>query len=177
MIAIKRLILILEKTNITRIPNAYSDPNILAEFIAGQLKNRISFRKAIKNAIELAEQADTKGVQEEFQIGLHVTHFYVNIPLFCFIIHLTDILYSLINFYALYVLYFWYHTLFLILSLKIISYSSSLHIIMSPIHTTRFFLTIVINSTVLNLLIKLTLYLINSLSHSSSSIRWPSLQP
>nr|YP_010566739.1 ribosomal protein S3 [Medicago rigiduloides]UZC32425.1 ribosomal protein S3 [Medicago rigiduloides]UZC32501.1 ribosomal protein S3 [Medicago rigiduloides] len=48
---------------ITRIPNAYSDPNILAEFIAGQLKNRISFRKAIKKAIELAEQAGTKGVQ------------------------------------------------------------------------------------------------------------------
>nr|YP_009657531.1 ribosomal protein S3 [Trigonella foenum-graecum]QCO74512.1 ribosomal protein S3 [Trigonella foenum-graecum]QJA26579.1 ribosomal protein S3 [Trigonella foenum-graecum]WCR63283.1 ribosomal protein S3 [Trigonella foenum-graecum] len=48
---------------ITRIPNAYRDPNILAEFIAGQLKNRISFRKAIKKAIELAEQAGTKGVQ------------------------------------------------------------------------------------------------------------------
>nr|YP_010566815.1 ribosomal protein S3 [Medicago doliata]UZC32577.1 ribosomal protein S3 [Medicago doliata] len=51
------------KITITRIPNAYSDPNILAEFIAGQLKNRISFRKAIKKAIELAEEAGTKGVQ------------------------------------------------------------------------------------------------------------------
>nr|YP_009657161.1 ribosomal protein S3 [Medicago blancheana]YP_010565942.1 ribosomal protein S3 [Medicago rotata]QCO74043.1 ribosomal protein S3 [Medicago blancheana]UZC30527.1 ribosomal protein S3 [Medicago rotata] len=48
---------------ITRIQNAYSDPNILAEFIAGQFKNRISFRKAIKKAIELADQAGTKGVQ------------------------------------------------------------------------------------------------------------------
>nr|YP_010010914.1 ribosomal protein S3 [Medicago ruthenica]QOI00534.1 ribosomal protein S3 [Medicago ruthenica] len=48
---------------ITRIPDAYADPNILAEFIAVQLKNRISFRKAIKQAIELAEQAGTKGVQ------------------------------------------------------------------------------------------------------------------
>nr|YP_010173614.1 ribosomal protein S3 [Medicago arabica]QSJ48857.1 ribosomal protein S3 [Medicago arabica]UGK73024.1 ribosomal protein S3 [Medicago arabica]UZC30299.1 ribosomal protein S3 [Medicago arabica]UZC30375.1 ribosomal protein S3 [Medicago arabica] len=48
---------------ITRIQNPYSDPNILAEFIAGQLKNRISFRQAIKKAIELAEQAGTKGVQ------------------------------------------------------------------------------------------------------------------
>nr|BDB16054.1 ribosomal protein S3 [Onobrychis gaubae] len=48
---------------ITRIPNAYRDPNILAEFIAGQLKNRISFRKAMKKAIELAEQAGTKGIQ------------------------------------------------------------------------------------------------------------------
>nr|WRV02005.1 ribosomal protein S3 [Oxytropis ochrocephala] len=48
---------------IRRIPNAYRDPNILAEFIAGQLKNRIPFRKAIKKAVELAEQAGTKGVQ------------------------------------------------------------------------------------------------------------------
>nr|YP_009642727.1 ribosomal protein S3 [Medicago biflora]QCO74210.1 ribosomal protein S3 [Medicago biflora] len=51
------------KISIIRIPNAYTDPNILAEFIAGQLKNRISFRKAIKKAIELAEQGGTKGVQ------------------------------------------------------------------------------------------------------------------
>nr|BEG71938.1 ribosomal protein S3 [Astragalus macropelmatus] len=48
---------------ITRIPNAYRDPNILAEFIAGQLKNRIPFRMAIKKAIELAEEAGTKGVR------------------------------------------------------------------------------------------------------------------
>nr|YP_009656856.1 ribosomal protein S3 [Medicago polymorpha]UZC31817.1 ribosomal protein S3 [Medicago italica]QCO73738.1 ribosomal protein S3 [Medicago polymorpha]UAM91286.1 ribosomal protein S3 [Medicago polymorpha]UKS08066.1 ribosomal protein S3 [Medicago polymorpha]UZC78710.1 ribosomal protein S3 [Medicago polymorpha] len=61
----KKLNCVTRKMNITitRIPNAYSDPNILAEFIAGQLKNRISFRKAIKKAIELAEQAGTKGVQ------------------------------------------------------------------------------------------------------------------
>nr|YP_009141573.1 ribosomal protein S3 [Lens culinaris]AGW45939.1 ribosomal protein S3 [Lens culinaris]AIL56098.1 ribosomal protein S3 [Lens culinaris] len=48
---------------ITRITNVYRNPKILAEFIAGQLKNRISFRKAMKKAIELAEKADTKGVQ------------------------------------------------------------------------------------------------------------------
>nr|YP_009163518.1 ribosomal protein S3 [Eugenia uniflora]AKU71515.1 ribosomal protein S3 [Eugenia uniflora] len=48
---------------ITRITNPYGDPNILAEFIAGQLKNRVSFRKAIKKAIELTEQANTKGIQ------------------------------------------------------------------------------------------------------------------
>ena len=48
---------------ITTIPNVYRDPNILAEFIAGQLKNRVSFRKAMKKAIELTEQADTKGIQ------------------------------------------------------------------------------------------------------------------
>nr|YP_010566314.1 ribosomal protein S3 [Medicago littoralis]UZC31361.1 ribosomal protein S3 [Medicago littoralis] len=61
----KKINCVNRKFNITstRIPNAYSDPNILAEFIAGQLKNRISFRKAIKKAIELAEQAGTKGVQ------------------------------------------------------------------------------------------------------------------
>ena len=48
---------------ITRIPNPYGNPNILAEFIAGQLKNRVSFRKAMKKAIELTEQVDTKGIQ------------------------------------------------------------------------------------------------------------------
>nr|YP_009515133.1 ribosomal protein S3 [Dendrotrophe varians]AUN45187.1 ribosomal protein S3 [Dendrotrophe varians] len=48
---------------ITRIAKPYRDPNILAEFIAEQIKNRVSFRKAMKKAIELAEQADTKGIQ------------------------------------------------------------------------------------------------------------------
>ncbi|KAL3648484.1 hypothetical protein CASFOL_007908 [Castilleja foliolosa] len=48
---------------ITRITKPYRNPNILAEFIAGQLKNRVSFRKAMKKAIELTEQADTKGIQ------------------------------------------------------------------------------------------------------------------
>nr|WQA11389.1 ribosomal protein S3 [Saxifraga cataphracta] len=48
---------------ITRIAKPYGHPNILAEFIAGQLKNRVSFRKAMKKAIELTEQADTKGIQ------------------------------------------------------------------------------------------------------------------
>lgn len=49
--------------SITRIANPYGHPNILAEFIAGQLKNRVSFRKAMKKAIELTEQAGTKGIQ------------------------------------------------------------------------------------------------------------------
>nr|YP_010253525.1 ribosomal protein S3 [Ipomoea pes-caprae]AGW97817.1 ribosomal protein S3 [Ipomoea pes-caprae]QTZ17803.1 ribosomal protein S3 [Ipomoea pes-caprae]UKO32468.1 ribosomal protein S3 [Ipomoea pes-caprae]UTQ75001.1 ribosomal protein S3 [Ipomoea pes-caprae]BDR62607.1 ribosomal protein S3 [Ipomoea pes-caprae] len=48
---------------ITRIAKPYGNPKILAEFIAGQLKNRVSFRKAMKKAIELAEKADTKGIQ------------------------------------------------------------------------------------------------------------------
>nr|YP_010420651.1 ribosomal protein S3 [Urera baccifera]USG54371.1 ribosomal protein S3 [Urera baccifera] len=48
---------------ISRISNPYRHPTILAEFIAGQLKNRVSFRKAMKKAIELTEQAGTKGIQ------------------------------------------------------------------------------------------------------------------
>nr|YP_010540319.1 ribosomal protein S3 [Staphylea bumalda]ADD29949.1 ribosomal protein S3 [Staphylea colchica]UYF20456.1 ribosomal protein S3 [Staphylea bumalda] len=61
----KKLNCVNRKLNIaiTRIANPYGHPNILAEFIAGQLKNRVSFRKAMKKAIELTEQADTKGIQ------------------------------------------------------------------------------------------------------------------
>ncbi|MBA0752122.1 hypothetical protein Gogos_000990 [Gossypium gossypioides] len=40
---------------ITRIGNPYEHLNILAEFIGGQLKNRVSFQKAMKKAIELTE--------------------------------------------------------------------------------------------------------------------------
>nr|YP_009768706.1 ribosomal protein S3 [Poeppigia procera]QGA86504.1 ribosomal protein S3 [Poeppigia procera]QIS99324.1 ribosomal protein S3 [Poeppigia procera] len=61
----KKLNFVNRKLNIaiTRIANPYGHPNILAEFIAGQLRNRVSFRKAMKKAIELTEQAGTKGVQ------------------------------------------------------------------------------------------------------------------
>ncbi|KAL6580063.1 hypothetical protein OROMI_008087 [Orobanche minor] len=48
---------------ITRIIKPYRNPNIIAEFIANQLKNRVSFRKAMKKAIELTDQANTKGIQ------------------------------------------------------------------------------------------------------------------
>nr|AEX10223.1 ribosomal protein S3 [California macrophylla] len=48
---------------ISNIENPYRDPNILAEFIADQLKNRVSFRKAMKKTIELAEKAYAKGIQ------------------------------------------------------------------------------------------------------------------
>nr|YP_010850250.1 ribosomal protein S3 [Lobelia zeylanica]YP_010850282.1 ribosomal protein S3 [Lobelia zeylanica]WGH11705.1 ribosomal protein S3 [Lobelia zeylanica]WGH11706.1 ribosomal protein S3 [Lobelia zeylanica] len=48
---------------IIRIAKPYRNPNILAEFIADQLKNRVSFRKAMKKAIELTEQANTKGIR------------------------------------------------------------------------------------------------------------------
>ena len=61
----KKLNYVNRKLNITivKVANAYKHPNIIAEFIAGQLKNRVSFRKAIKKAIQLTEQAGTKGVQ------------------------------------------------------------------------------------------------------------------
>nr|QJD20941.1 ribosomal protein S3 [Trifolium alexandrinum] len=61
----KKLNCVNRKINIaiTRIQHVYRDPNILAEFIAGQLKNRIPFRKAIKKAFELADKAGTKGIQ------------------------------------------------------------------------------------------------------------------
>lgn len=48
---------------ITRIAKPYRHPNILAEFITLQLRNRVSFRKAMKKAIELAEQAEIKGIK------------------------------------------------------------------------------------------------------------------
>nr|AKR80986.1 ribosomal protein S3 [Stichoneuron caudatum] len=48
---------------IRRVEKPYRHPNILAEYIALQLKNRVSFRKAMKKAIELTEQTDTKGIQ------------------------------------------------------------------------------------------------------------------
>nr|YP_009634421.1 ribosomal protein S3 [Jasminum polyanthum]QBS49406.1 ribosomal protein S3 [Jasminum polyanthum] len=51
------------KIAITKIAKPYQNPKILAEFIAGQLRNRVSFRKAMKKAIELAEQADTEGIR------------------------------------------------------------------------------------------------------------------
>nr|YP_009159792.1 ribosomal protein S3 [Carnegiea gigantea]AKR06813.1 ribosomal protein S3 [Carnegiea gigantea] len=48
---------------ITRIAKPYRHPNLLAEFITLQLRNRVPFRKAMKKAIELAEQAETKGIK------------------------------------------------------------------------------------------------------------------
>nr|YP_009404818.1 ribosomal protein S3 [Lobelia kauaensis]ASA36802.1 ribosomal protein S3 [Lobelia kauaensis] len=48
---------------IIRIAEPYRNPTILAEFIVDQLKKRVSFRKAMKKAIELTEQANTKGIR------------------------------------------------------------------------------------------------------------------
>lgn len=51
------------KITITRIGNPYGHPNILAQFIAGQLKNRVSVRKAMKKAIKLTKEAGTDAVK------------------------------------------------------------------------------------------------------------------
>nr|UFR81939.1 ribosomal protein S3 [Morina chlorantha] len=48
---------------ITKMEKPYGNPTILAEFLADQLKNRVSFRKAMKKVIELTEKEDTKGIQ------------------------------------------------------------------------------------------------------------------
>nr|YP_009434906.1 ribosomal protein S3 [Lobelia hartlaubii]YP_009437151.1 ribosomal protein S3 [Lobelia baumannii]ATG24812.1 ribosomal protein S3 [Lobelia hartlaubii]ATG27526.1 ribosomal protein S3 [Lobelia baumannii] len=48
---------------IIRIAKPYRNPNILAEFIADQLKNRVPVRKAMKKAIELTEEANPKGIR------------------------------------------------------------------------------------------------------------------
>nr|AKT73984.1 ribosomal protein S3 [Arachnitis uniflora] len=48
---------------ITRIEKPYGEPKIIAEYISLQLKNRVSFKKAIKKTIELTEQTDIKGIQ------------------------------------------------------------------------------------------------------------------
>nr|YP_010015732.1 ribosomal protein S3 [Rhipsalis baccifera]QOI72716.1 ribosomal protein S3 [Rhipsalis baccifera] len=48
---------------ITRIEKPYRHANLLAEFITVQLRNRVHFRKAMKRAIELAEQAEIKGIK------------------------------------------------------------------------------------------------------------------
>nr|YP_009747740.1 ribosomal protein S3 [Lecanorchis japonica]QII89420.1 ribosomal protein S3 [Lecanorchis japonica] len=48
---------------IKKIEKPYRQPHILAEYIALQLRNRVSFRKTIKKTIQLTEQTDTKGIQ------------------------------------------------------------------------------------------------------------------
>uniref|UniRef100_Q4FG73 Small ribosomal subunit protein uS3c n=2 Tax=Ginkgo biloba TaxID=3311 RepID=RR3_GINBI len=49
--------------SIAKVAKPYGVPNILAEYIALQLEDRVSFRKTVKKAIELAEQADIRGIQ------------------------------------------------------------------------------------------------------------------
>nr|ANX10232.1 ribosomal protein S3 [Phelipanche aegyptiaca]ANX10254.1 ribosomal protein S3 [Phelipanche lavandulacea] len=54
-----------QKLNIAieRITKPYRNANIIAEFIAVQLKNRVSFQKVMEKAIELTEEEDIKGIQ------------------------------------------------------------------------------------------------------------------
>nr|YP_009413591.1 ribosomal protein S3 [Hemitomes congestum]ASN78920.1 ribosomal protein S3 [Hemitomes congestum] len=47
----------------TLIANPYGNPLILAQYIAGQLKHRVPFRKAMKKAIERTKKAKTKGIR------------------------------------------------------------------------------------------------------------------
>nr|QYB22241.1 ribosomal protein S3 [Prumnopitys andina]BBF91174.1 ribosomal protein S3 [Prumnopitys andina] len=54
----RKLFIFLEK-----VAKPYREPNILAEYIALQIKNRVPFRKTIKKAIELAKEADVKGIR------------------------------------------------------------------------------------------------------------------
>nr|AMM04624.1 ribosomal protein S3 [Monotropa hypopitys] len=53
------------KLNITTtlIEKPYGNPLILAQYIAGQLKHRVPFRKAMKKAIERTKKANTKGIR------------------------------------------------------------------------------------------------------------------
>lgn len=41
----------------------YSQPNLIAEFIALQLKHRVPFRKAMRKAIDLTKDTGTKGIK------------------------------------------------------------------------------------------------------------------
>nr|YP_009390885.1 ribosomal protein S3 [Drosera erythrorhiza]ARV87550.1 ribosomal protein S3 [Drosera erythrorhiza] len=62
----KDLIFVNRKLNIaiTKIKKPYGNATILAQFIALQLKNRIRFRKALKEAIKLSKKrTNTKGIK------------------------------------------------------------------------------------------------------------------
>nr|UIS24033.1 ribosomal protein S3 [Myosurus minimus] len=48
---------------ITKVAKPYGQPNLLAAYLEEQLLERVPFRKAMKKAIELTEEADTKGIQ------------------------------------------------------------------------------------------------------------------
>nr|YP_009770290.1 ribosomal protein S3 [Zapoteca portoricensis]QIT00992.1 ribosomal protein S3 [Zapoteca portoricensis] len=48
---------------VTKIAKPYGDPNILAEFIADQLNNRVPANKVMQKAFKLTKEAGTKGVK------------------------------------------------------------------------------------------------------------------
>nr|YP_009403445.1 ribosomal protein S3 [Downingia cuspidata]ASA34637.1 ribosomal protein S3 [Downingia cuspidata] len=61
----KEFFVVNRKLNLStkRIAEPYRNPTLLAEFIADQLKHRVSFRKAMKKVIDLAEQANAQGIR------------------------------------------------------------------------------------------------------------------
>nr|YP_009121339.1 ribosomal protein S3 [Araucaria heterophylla]YP_009512048.1 ribosomal protein S3 [Araucaria angustifolia]YP_009722057.1 ribosomal protein S3 [Araucaria araucana]YP_009917302.1 ribosomal protein S3 [Araucaria cunninghamii]AJF41936.1 ribosomal protein S3 [Araucaria muelleri]AJF42017.1 ribosomal protein S3 [Araucaria scopulorum]AJF42181.1 ribosomal protein S3 [Araucaria bernieri]AJF42261.1 ribosomal protein S3 [Araucaria luxurians]AJF42340.1 ribosomal protein S3 [Araucaria subulata]AJF4242 len=54
----RELFIFLEK-----VAKPYREPNILAEYIALQIKNRVPFRKTMQKAMELAKEAGVKGIR------------------------------------------------------------------------------------------------------------------
>nr|YP_009233191.1 ribosomal protein S3 [Torreya fargesii]YP_009371210.1 ribosomal protein S3 [Torreya grandis]YP_009673536.1 ribosomal protein S3 [Torreya parvifolia]QGU93394.1 ribosomal protein S3 [Torreya nucifera]QGU93476.1 ribosomal protein S3 [Torreya fargesii var. yunnanensis]QGU93559.1 ribosomal protein S3 [Torreya californica]AMB21121.1 ribosomal protein S3 [Torreya fargesii]ARR75331.1 ribosomal protein S3 [Torreya grandis] len=49
--------------SIEKVDKPYREPNILAEYIAIQLKERVEIKKIMNKAIELAEKADVEGIK------------------------------------------------------------------------------------------------------------------
>nr|YP_009059779.1 ribosomal protein S3 [Amentotaxus formosana]YP_009159040.1 ribosomal protein S3 [Amentotaxus argotaenia]YP_010258659.1 ribosomal protein S3 [Amentotaxus yunnanensis]AKP55087.1 ribosomal protein S3 [Amentotaxus argotaenia]UIX22765.1 ribosomal protein S3 [Amentotaxus yunnanensis]UPV69857.1 ribosomal protein S3 [Amentotaxus formosana]BAP47769.1 ribosomal protein S3 [Amentotaxus formosana] len=49
--------------SIEKVDKPYREPNILAEYIAIQLKERVEIKKIMDKAIELAEEADVEGIK------------------------------------------------------------------------------------------------------------------
>nr|NP_777452.1 ribosomal protein S3 [Anthoceros angustus]Q85CS9.1 RecName: Full=Small ribosomal subunit protein uS3c; AltName: Full=30S ribosomal protein S3, chloroplastic [Anthoceros angustus]QHD46923.1 ribosomal protein S3 [Anthoceros agrestis]BAC55388.1 ribosomal protein S3 [Anthoceros angustus]BAC55485.1 ribosomal protein S3 [Anthoceros angustus] len=48
---------------LTEVEEPYTEPNILAEYIALQLENRVAFRRTMKKAIELTRKTSVKGIK------------------------------------------------------------------------------------------------------------------
>jgi small subunit ribosomal protein S3 len=48
---------------LVEVEKPYSEPNILAEYIALQLENRVAFRRTVKKAIELAKKEGVRGIK------------------------------------------------------------------------------------------------------------------
>lgn len=51
------------KINLIEIAKPYSEPTILAEYIALQLENRVAFRRTVRKAIELAKKGGIEGIK------------------------------------------------------------------------------------------------------------------
>nr|WGO61717.1 ribosomal protein S3 [Aneura pinguis]WGO61803.1 ribosomal protein S3 [Aneura pinguis]WGO61889.1 ribosomal protein S3 [Aneura pinguis]WGO61975.1 ribosomal protein S3 [Aneura pinguis] len=49
--------------SLVEISKPYGEPNILAEYIALQLENRVAFRRTVRKAIELAKKGDVEGIK------------------------------------------------------------------------------------------------------------------